>query len=173
MKRFLGLSMILLALMGFYPLLSGIQAAPGAGEPLTLAPCAFLPLVERAVPCVGHGASMTLSATPAMPAVGQVVTVTVVLVNDRCVAVGAPEYRLTVETSGTQPILQPENPEPVAHNLVIPPGESDSVDFVLLAIRPGEGAVTAFASFDIQLGRGAPVYRSYSTTGSQVITVTP
>lgn len=133
---------------------------------------AFLPLVQKSV-CTTHTASMTLEPTATTLEVGDLVTVTATLVNHGCGMLGLPQYRLSVQSAETQPIFEPANPEPVTHYLGISRGQSDTAQFVLQALRPGQTTLSASASFEVHLGYPGPAYWSSSSAGPRVITVLP
>jgi DNA/RNA endonuclease YhcR with UshA esterase domain len=104
--------------------------------------------------------------------VGDIVTISVELVNQGCAMVGLPLYRLSVQSDGPEPILEPEEPEPVEHTLGLDRGESDAAAFALRAVKAGRAAVSARASFEVHLGYPGPAYWSSSSAGEpMVITV--
>jgi DNA/RNA endonuclease YhcR with UshA esterase domain len=87
--------------------------------------------------------------------------------------VGLPLYGLSVQSDGPEPILEPEEPEPVEHTLGLNSGESDAAEFTLRAGKAGRATVTARASFEVHLGYPGPAYWSGSSAGEPLaITVT-
>jgi DNA/RNA endonuclease YhcR with UshA esterase domain len=83
--------------------------------------------------------------------------------------VGLPLYRLSVQSDGPEPILEPEQPEPVEHTLGLDPGESDAAEFPLRAVRAGRAMLTAEASFEVHLGYPGPAYWSSSSAGDPLV----
>ena len=130
--------------------------------------------------CENWSASMTISATPASPKVGDVVTVTVTLINTsqdcpnfRLPLLGMPLYRLSIQSDSPEQIFDPSNPSPITHYLGLAPGESDSVEFVLQAVGAGRVTLNSSASFEVHLGYPGPAFWWGSGTGPFLITVRP
>ena len=123
--------------------------------------------------CKVHTASMTLSSTATSLHVGEAVTVTVTLLNEGCVGLGLPQYRLQVHSAGSQPILEPSNPEPVVHYYGVAPGQSDTEEFSLRAVRSGQATLRASASFEAHLGYPGPAYWGFSSSEPLTINVMP
>jgi len=140
--------------------------------------CAYLwdsvgTLIDPYCYCQWHTAYMTISATATTLEVGEVVTVTATLFNRGCVGLGLPQYRLYVRSDESQPIFDPNNPEPVVHYLGVAPGQSDAEEFVLQAVGSGQATLNASASFEVHLGYPGPAYWGAGSTGPLVITVMP
>ena len=115
----------------------------------------------------------SLSASATTLQVNDTVTVTTTLINKGCVALGQPQYRLSVQSNQTEPIFDPDSPEPVVHYLAVAPGQSDAVDFVLQAIAPGQATLDGSASFEVHLGYPGPAYWGIVWAVPLVIDVTP
>jgi DNA/RNA endonuclease YhcR with UshA esterase domain len=105
---------------------------------------------------------MSLTAPSTTLHVGDIVTVSVELVNQGCAMVGLPLYRLSVHPDGPEPILEPAEPEPVKHTLGLQGGDSDGATFALHAVRAGRATLTANASFEVHLAYPGPAYWSSS-----------
>lgn len=154
-------------------LLSGVL-----GEPITdhavirNPPEPTLPLAQD-TKCETHTAAMTLSTTATALKAGEVVTVTVTLTNQGCVDLGMPQYRLYVQSDEAHRVFDPDKPEPVVHYLGVAPGGSDTAEFVLRAVGPGQATFSASASFEVHLGYPGPAYWGGSGAGPLEITVTP
>ncbi len=136
----------------------------------------YLPLVTNdynGIQCETHAASLTLSATPTTLTVGQAVTVTATLANEGCGMLGVPLYSLDVQSSEAQPIFDPMDPEPVLHHVGIGLGDSDSAEFVMQTLAPGQATLYGSVSYEVHLGFPGPAYWSGSSAGPLVITVTP
>jgi hypothetical protein len=145
----------------------------GTGQESTT-PQAFMPLVSQGNgECKTHTAGLTLSASAATLKVGDVVTVTATLANQGCVALGLPQYRLTIQADRTQPIFEPANPEPVVHSLAVGTGQSDTAQFALRAVGAGQATLNGTASFEVHLGYPGPAYWGGAGAAPLVITVTP
>jgi uncharacterized repeat protein (TIGR01451 family) len=139
--------------------------------------CAYLRdgegvLIDAYCYCNSHTAYMTISATDTTVEVGELVTVTTTLFNRGCTLMGIPYYRLYVESEEPEPIFDPSHPEPVSHELGIGRGQSDTAEFVLKAVRPGQATLRGTASFEVHLGYPGPAYWGYSVTGPLMVTVT-
>jgi DNA/RNA endonuclease YhcR with UshA esterase domain len=116
---------------------------------------------------------MSLAASSTTLQVGDSVTISVELVNEGCAPVGLPLYRLFVQPDGTEPILEPEEPEPVEHTLGLHAGDWDAAEFILRAVKAGRVTLTAGASFEVHLGYPGPAYWSSGSAGEPlVVTVT-
>jgi hypothetical protein len=113
---------------------------------------------------------MRLSAEPAMPVVGQAVTLTVTLGNQGCGMLGLPKYYLDHLPSG---VLEPDSPPPVLHYVGLRFGQEDSAAFVLRALRSGAVTLHAWASMEVHLGYPGPAYWSAASAPSLHLTVAP
>jgi DNA/RNA endonuclease YhcR with UshA esterase domain len=123
--------------------------------------------------CETHTVSMSLAASSETLRVGDLVTVSVELVNRGCAMVGLPLYRLSVQPDGPEPIFGPGEPEPVEHTLGLDPGESDAAEFTLRAVKAGRASVTARASFEVHLGYPGPAYWSGSSAAEPLVIIVP
>ena len=119
--------------------------------------------------CERDTASLQLSASAENLKVGDVVKVTVTLKNEGCVALGLPQYRLYVQSDGSQPIFTPENPQPIVHYLAVNPGQSDAVEFDLTAAASGQATLTAMVSYEVHLGYPGPAYWGAIGTNTPLI----
>jgi hypothetical protein len=141
-------------------------------SPTTVTPATVTPTI--ATVCEEHTSSTFLSVSSESLKVGDTVTVTVRLENEGCVGLGMPEYRLYIQSDGSDPIFMPDSPEPVIHYLTVLPGESDAVEFELTAVASGQAALTASSSFEVHPDYPGGAYWGYDTTGqSTLITVAP
>jgi len=116
---------------------------------------------------------MALSATATTLKAGDIFTVTVTLANQGCGMLGLPQYRLYIGSDETQPIFDPNVPEPVVHYLGVASGQSDAAEFALRAVRPGEAMLSASASFEFHAGYPGPAYWGSSNVGPLFVTVAP
>jgi hypothetical protein len=107
--------------------------------------------------------------------VGDPVPITVTLTNvGICAMVGLPQYTLTITPNEAGPILTPENPDPVIHDLGLYPGEMDSVEFILTSVSAGQATITAYVSYEVNLGYPGPAYWGGNASQAPlVITVGP
>jgi DNA/RNA endonuclease YhcR with UshA esterase domain len=103
--------------------------------------------------------------------VGDSLTISVELANEGCALVGLPLYRLSVRPDGPEPILEPEEPEPVERTVGLDPGGSDTAEFALRAVRAGSATLTTRVSFEVHLGYPGPAYWSSSAAEPVLITV--
>ncbi len=143
--------------------------SPPTGEPQS----AESPTSTPTIACETHTASVALAASTEDLKVGDTVTISVTLNNSGCTALGLPQYRLNIQSDGPEPILAPDNPEPLTHNLGVAQGQSDTAEFDLLAVADGQATVTASVSFEVHLGSPGPAYWGGSTGESLLITVAP
>jgi hypothetical protein len=97
--------------------------------------------------CWPNEASVSLSASSTTLEVGQVFSVTVILVNGEAsnARLGHIRYYLEMQPPN---ILTVNDPRLVSHSLSIGPGESDGAEFVLQASIPGQGTLIATTSFE-------------------------
>lgn len=120
------------------------------------------PVLETVEPCETHKAELELSLSSVEVAVGDTVTVTVVLHNTGCLALGLPQFRLI---GGESAAALLELPEPAVHNLGVPPGGTDMETFVLEVVGPGVVELGASASFEVHVGYPGPAYWGSASTG--------
>jgi hypothetical protein len=120
--------------------------------------------------CTDYDAAMGLWTEDTRPYVGDVVTVTAALINEGCGTLGMPKYTLYLDTKET---LSPFEavPEPVVRLIGIAPGQSDAVEFILGAARPGQATLTAGVSFEFHGGQPGPGYWGSASTGPLQIAV--
>jgi hypothetical protein len=132
------------------------------------------PVLTPTLACETHAASLELSASVARLEVGEAVTVTATLINEGCIALGLPQFRLYIRSDGPEPILAPDPPEPLVHSLALAPGQSDSADFELRATAAGQAVLMASASFEVHLGYPGPAYWGYTSSPElQIVSVEP
>jgi hypothetical protein len=164
-----------------YPLAQGAVAVANGmvyviGEgfhilrPRTSTEATVFPTVTPKPECETYTASMSLWATDTHPYVGDVLTVTAMLTNQGCGMLGLPRYSLHVETDGEQPVFS-VMPESVVRHVGIAPGQSDTVEFALRAVRPGQAALTASASFEFHGGYPGPAHWASESSGPLHVTV--
>jgi photosystem II stability/assembly factor-like uncharacterized protein len=144
-----------------------VQRPPSAGRDHV-----YLPAIARNS-CQTHTASFTLSAITTTLSVGETVTVTATLTNAGCGSLGLPEYRLHVQSDDPEPLFDPAMPDPVTHTVAIDPGQSDTAEFVLRAVRAGQATLESDVSFEVHLGYPGPAYWANAAAGGLVITVLP
>ena len=142
-------------------------AALSTTEPASFNPTETAPSDST---CETHTASVEMSVPEGELQVGDVVSLTVQLKNDGCVALGLPQYRITIHSDHDSPIFEPDAPEPIVHNLGVGPGGSDAAIFPLQAIAAGQAEITSLVSFEVHLN-GA--YWSSSSGEPLILTVLP
>ena len=123
------------------------------------------PSLTPTLACQSETASVVLSASRESVQVGDTITVTVTVNNEGCVGLGLPQYRLYIQSDGAQPIFTPAVPEPVVHYLGVGPGQSDSVEFELIAAAGGQAMLRATVSYEVHLGYPGPAY--WGMTGTK------
>lgn len=96
---------------------------------------------------------------------------TATLINEGCVALGLPQFRLTIRSDEPEPILTPDPPEPLVHSLAVAPGQTDAADFELQAIAAGQATLMATASFEVHLGYPGPAYWGYTASQELFIVI--
>jgi len=128
------------------------------------------PTVPPQPECEAYTASMSLRATDAQLYVGDVLTVTAMLTNQGCGRLGLPRYSVHVETDREEPVFS-VIPEPVVHYVGIAPGQADTVEFALHAVRPGRAVLTAAVSFEFHGGYPGPAYWASASGGPLHVTV--
>ena len=126
-----------------------------------------------AIACETDTASMALSASAVTLKMGEAVTVTATLMNQGCAGLGLPQYRLYVEAEGKEPILTPDKPAPIVHQLAVAPGRSDATAFSLRAVGAGRVTLKASSSYEVHLGYPGPAYWGNASSQSLVINVSP
>ena len=131
------------------------------------------PTPTATLSCERETASALLSVDAESLKVGDAVKVTVTVNNEGCVALGLPQYRLYIQSDGSQSIFTPEQPDPVVHGLAIRPGQSDSAEFELNAISSGQVTLTGSISYEVHLGFPGPAYWGYRATAPLLIAVEP
>jgi hypothetical protein len=136
--------------------------APAEATPLTTE----MPEPE----CGMHTAAMSLKATDTQLYVGDVLTVTAMLVNQGCGKLGLPQYSLYAETGQEGPLFA-DIPEPVVHYLAIAPGQSDTAEFALRASRAGRAVLMASVSFEFHGGYPGPAHWASASSEPLQITV--
>ena len=110
--------------------------------------------------CETHTASVQVQPSVQSVQVGQQVIIRVALSNQGCAALGRPQYTLRIHAPQGQPLFNPPVPESVTHDLVVAPGQSDSVEFVLQAAQVGSGSLQANVSFEVHIGYPGSVYQA-------------
>ena len=146
--------------------------APGTVPAVTPTPDveAQAVVAEPTSTCPAFTAQMTLAITPTTVQIGDSVTITAQLKNQGCGILGLPQYRLYVAPD-TQSLFEPAVPPPVTHGLGVSSGKTDSVAFVLQAVRVGQAAVHVGSSFEFHLGYPGPAVWGGSSTEPATITV--
>ncbi len=110
--------------------------------------------------CETHTASVQVQPSVQSVQIGQQVIVRVMLLNQGCATLGLPQYTLRVHAPQGQPLFNPPVPDSVTHNLVVAPGQSDSVEFVLQAAQVGSGSLQANVSFEVHIGFPGLAYKA-------------
>ncbi len=118
-------------------------------------------------------ASLHIQVDRSQVHVGDSVAVTVTLENEGRIALGLPQYRVSVEADGTPHPFEPQGPEAVEHYLQVNAGESDSATFELSATRSGQATLRASVSYEVHLGYPGPAYWGGASAGPVVLTVIP
>jgi hypothetical protein len=122
--------------------------------------------------CSTHTAAMSIWAQETDLDVGETLTVTATLTNQGCGSLGLPQYTLHVEMDGSEPVFS-TLPEPVVHYLGIATGHSDTVQFALRAIGPGQTTLNVSASFEFHAGYPGLAWWTSASSGPLHITVQP
>ena len=149
---------------------AGCRAAVTDAPAETVSPAAPTDTPEPA--CETHTASMDLQLSSTDIRVGEVLTVTVVLRNEGCLALGIPQYTLVVDQAADGAVV--DAPAPVVHSLAVAPGGADSIDFPLEVKAEGPLALAAFASFEVHVGYPGPAYWGSAASGEPVsVKITP
>jgi hypothetical protein len=122
--------------------------------------------------CRPSEASVSLFASTMALEVGQSVSMTVTLANGQTsgVRLGLVQVSLGVQPSD---ILISDNLGPVAHPLMLEPGETAGTEFVLQAVSPGRATLTASTSFEMHTLDYASGSWSGCYSGPLEILVTP
>jgi len=115
--------------------------------------------------CETASGSLSLQLSDTEVTVGEIVTVTVTLQNEGCLAMGLPQYRLAVQAVQGEPF---EMPEPVVHSLAVAPESKDAHVFMLHAEQVGEFLLSAHASFEVHVGYPGPAYWGAASSGDPV-----
>jgi hypothetical protein len=123
--------------------------------------------------CDHDTASLVLSTNAENLKIGDSIQVTVTLNNTGCVALGMPQYRLSIDSGGSQASFTPAAPEPLVHYLAVNPGQTDSAEFTLTAAASGQAKLTATVSYEVHIGYPGPAYWGGVSSEPLVITVTP
>jgi hypothetical protein len=139
-------------------------------RPRAPAEAAVSPTVTPPPACETHTASISMWATDTHPYAGDVLTVTAKLSNEGCGMLGLIRYSLHAEPIGEQ-FLFPITPLSVIHHVGIAPGQSDMVEFVLRASKPGQSMLTASAGFESHGGYPGPAYWASESSGPLHVTV--
>jgi hypothetical protein len=90
--------------------------------------------------------------------VGEILTVTVTLSNEGCALIGLPKYYLRVDSRGGNSVLDPSDPEPLAHSVSLREGRTHSMAFLLQAVGIGRADLSASATYEVHLGYPGPAY---------------
>jgi hypothetical protein len=114
---------------------------------------------------------MILSTSNKLLKVGEQMTVKVTIINEGCVDLGLPQYRLDLESDTSETIFEPSEPELIKHTLAISPGESDTAEFILRAVRAGQANISASTSFEVHLGYNGPAYWGQSKTKESILVI--
>ena len=155
------------------PITSPTQTAVGAVTEVLTPSTPPVASPTPTIACERDTASLALSASAMTLKKGDAVTVTATLMNGGCVGLGLPQYRLYVQAEGTEPILTPDKPAPIVHELAVAPGRSDATTFSLRAVSAGRVTLKASASYEVHLGYPGPAYWGNVSSQSLVIAVTP
>jgi hypothetical protein len=122
--------------------------------------------------CETHTAAVQVQPSTQSVQLGQQLIVQVTLLNQGCVALGLPQYTLRVHAPQGQPLFNPPLPDSVTHDLVVAPGQSDSVEFALQAAQVGSGSLQANVSFNVHIGYPSSVYQADAYSAPVNIAVT-
>jgi len=146
----------------------GTPAPEKASRPTNLAATQI-----PALPCETHTATVEIDPGSDTIHAGDLLTVTVGLINKGCVALGLPQYRLIIHQLGSDTVLAPASPDPILHSYGVGLEQTDTAVFVLTAIREGEIELTGTASFEVHLGYPGPAYWGSASSGPVNIQVEP
>lgn len=118
--------------------------------------------------CETHTVALDLLPSAVELKVGETLTLTVILANPGCANVGLLLYRLRVEPDSPA-FFDPASPDPVEHTLGVSPGGTDTAEFTLTAIAPGNVEITATVSFEVHLGYPGPAYFASASSGDPLV----
>jgi len=136
-------------------------------------PDAVTPSSIPTLACEIDTASLALSLSAETVKAGDIVSVTLTLNNEGCVALGLPQYRLAIQSDGPEAIFAPGSPEPVVHSLAVVPGGTDTAGFGLRAVAAGQATLSASVSYEVHLGYPGLAYWGSASSESPLITVGP
>ena len=132
------------------------------------------PTLTPTLVCEVDTATLVLSTSGENLKIGDTVIVTAKVTNEGCVALGLPQYRLSIQSDRPEPIFTPDNLEPIVHYLSVGPGQSDFVEFTLTAVNSGQATISATVSYEVHLGYPGPAYWGSTGAGDPLlITVGP
>jgi hypothetical protein len=161
---------------GYVVVANGLVYVTGDGlsilRPRALAEAAASSSATPKPECETNTASLSLSVTHAHLYPGDFLTVTARLCNEGCGTLGLTRYSLQVESAGEQSLF-PVTPKSVIHHVGIAPGQSDTIEFVLSAGRPGRSVLTALAGFEFHSGYPGPASWVSESSGPLNVTVMP
>jgi hypothetical protein len=170
--KLLRVSLLLSACLGLASLSTKAASRPSTASLDVLSCQVFLPVARKGA-CTSHTCSMTLSATPTTPRVGDTIQVIVRLYNHGCGFLGLPLYRLTWDLNDSPPVFDQTPPLEMLHSVAIFPGEYDEATFVLQAAGPGKTELQTHCSIEVHLGYPGPAYWSACSAPPLTITVAP
>lgn len=170
MRTIVGRLWLLIALTLCVPPTGEIGVGSAPIIPPQISPVAtsltYLPLILR--PCDTYTAALFLNTPTTSLQAGELVTVTATLLNQGCVALGQPYYRLALHP---QSPLLPPNPDPQTHSLAVAPQSSDTATFTFTTTITGQAILTGTVDFEVHFETGPPLRRR-STSAPLTITVT-
>ncbi len=132
----------------------------------------FPPPPSPTPPCPTHTASAVVQSSAQSVQLSQQLVVQVTLLNQGCVALGRPQFTLRVHAPQGQPLFIPPVPASVTHDLIVAPGQADSVEFVLQAAQIGSGSLQANVSFEVHIDFPGPAYLAEAVSAPVDIAVT-
>lgn len=141
--------------------LAGCDAPPGNANTARpgMTPRAFIPAFSSKPSnnpqCASQSPVVTIALGKQPAQIGETITVTVILTNDSCDTLGLPQYRLWAEPRDATSLFEPAQIEPVVHSLAVAQHQTDSADFALRAVAPGEQAFGASVSYELHTAQGA------------------
>ena len=166
-------SLLAVSLLG----LAACRAGASPQPPLTLptpeptsTPTPLPPTAE----CQSESASVELLLSAGTLQVGDTLQAQVTIHNQGCLALGLPQFRLTLSGAAHEAVFAPASIEPVVHYGSVSPGSSDTVEFSLVAVGAGEVELSASVSYEVHLGYPGPAYWGMAGSGAPlIVTVAP
>jgi hypothetical protein len=152
---------------------SGVSPSPAVTVPApdpTSTPTSLPPTAE----CQSESASVELVLSAETLQVGDTLQAQVIVHNQGCLALGLPQYRLSLGGAAPETVFSPAPVDPLVYFGSVSPGSSHRAEFNLVAVSPGEVEISASVSYEVHLGYPGPAYWGQASSGApQKVTVAP